>query len=150
MDLKIGNRVIFSTSVNNKNKMKETTHSNPFGISFKGKVLQADVFQEEHKNSSIENISNSFAKKMAFCASAIVSGVNTFNSKMKSISNNIVSFAKNIKENTVSFVETMGKTIENFSISPKEGSVKYYMQKDVASLEEIWISEMKNEGIING
>ena len=63
-----------------QNKQQNTINSNklstnPFGVSFKGNVIQADVFQSAKK--AAENVG--IMQRGKIFASAVVSGINSFN-----------------------------------------------------------------------
>ena len=61
-------------------RTQETKHSNPFGLSFKGNVLQADVFSSaKTKSSEPTGVFGRIAEKGRAVKSAIVGGINNFN-----------------------------------------------------------------------
>lgn len=91
-----------------KTEPKNNLISNPFGVSFKGNVIQADVF-ETSKPELMDKVS---AKSKLF-ASAIVGGINNFNNAFKARMNSVVSFGQKIKNNVF---ETFDK-ITNTEIS---------------------------------
>ena len=81
MDFKIGQSFKASNIINiGKNKQQNSsTHSNPFGVSFKGNIIGADVFVNEKKIES--NIAKPL-NKMKLFFSAIINGNNIFNDKI--------------------------------------------------------------------
>ena len=86
-------------------KQQETKHSNPFGLSFKGNVLQADVFSSSKpKTENKESFFGKVADKTRAFKSAVVGGINNFNTELNTRFNNginkIVSFGKKIGHNT--------------------------------------------------
>lgn len=92
---------------------RQGTHSNPFGINFKGNVLAADVFESSKKKEAEGVSSNPFASinsKSKMAASAIVGSMNSFNEAFRSRMNSIVSFGRQIKENISSSWERAKNT----------------------------------------
>ena len=161
MDFKIGQSFKASSIINiGKNKQQNSsTHSNPFGVSFKGNIIGADVFVNEKK------IEISIAKplnKMKLFFSAIINGNNIFNDKIKQSINKVSDFALRIKNETKALFtnasnkikETMSNVAESMTLKPKEGSLKYYSKMSVGQLEEELTNEISNmnnnEGSNNG
>ena len=104
---------IFRTA--NRINHQETKHSNPFGISFKGNVLQADVFSSSKpKTEKSEGIIEKAANKTRAFKSAVVGGINNFNTELNTRFNNginkIVSFGKKIAHNTKEFWNKANET----------------------------------------
>ncbi|MDD3238031.1 MAG: hypothetical protein PHV37_08055 [Candidatus Gastranaerophilales bacterium] len=79
--------------------------TNPFGVSFKGNVIQADVFE-----GATPNIAKKISNKGKLFASAIVGGINNFNNAFQSRMNAIVSFGKKIKTNVFSTFDKIVNT----------------------------------------
>ena len=83
----------------------EQKHTNPFGLSFKGNVLQADVFSSSKvKSAEGTGITAKIAEKGRAVKSAIIGGINNFNTELKTRFNNginrIVSFGRRLGDNT--------------------------------------------------
>lgn len=151
MDFKIGQNIKASNILNiGKNKQQnQSTHSNPFGVSFKGNIIGADVFVSEKK------IESSLAKplnKMKLFFSAIINGNNIFNEKIKQSISKVSDFALKIKNETKALFsnasnkikETMSNVAENMSIQPKAGSLRYYSKMSVNELEKELTNEISN------
>lgn len=161
MDFKIGQSFKASNIINiGKNKQQNSsTHSNPFGVSFKGNIIGADVFVNEKKIES--NIAKPLNKMKLFFF-AIINGNNIFNDKIRQSINKVSDFALRIKNETKALFtnasnkikETMSNVAESMSIKPKEGSFKYYSKMSVNELEKEFTNEIsnmnKNEGSNNG
>ncbi len=122
---------------------KTTTNklaTNPFGVSFKGNVIQADVFESAKKST------NGIAEKGKLFASAVVSGINNFNESFKSRINAIVSFGKKVTTNIFDTMERIGNTeitfdmtgIKNRLFPDREYSVKNLTNKSVEELKTLW------------
>ena len=113
--------------------------TNPFGVSFKGNVIQADVFESGKKSEGI-------AEKGKLFASAVVSGINNFNEAFKSRINSIVSFGKKVTTNIFDAMERIGNTeltfdmtgIKNRLFPDREYSVKNLTNKSVDELKTMW------------
>lgn len=151
MDFKIGQSIKASNIINiGKNKQQDKSmHSNPFGVSFKGNIIGADVFVSENK---IESRISKPLNKMKLFFSAIINGNNIFNEKFRQSLSKVNDFALRIKNETTALFknttdkikETISNVKENLSINPKEGSVKYYSKMSVSQLEEELTNEIKN------
>ena len=142
--MQIGKISLHTTKTNaSTNKAPEKQFStNPFGVSFKGNVIQADVF-ESAKNT---NITKNIAEKSKLYASAIVSGINNFNEAFKSRMNSVVSFGKKITHNVFDTLEKIGNTeitfdmngIKNKMFPDRQYSVKQLSNKSVSELKTLW------------
>lgn len=151
MDFKIGQSIKASSIINiGKNKQQnKSTHSNPFGVSFRGNIIGADVFVSENK---IESRISKPLNKMKLFFSAIINGNSIFNEKFRQSINKVSDFALRIKneasslfKNTTDKIkEKISNVKENLSINPKEGSVKYYSKMSVNQLEEELTNEINN------
>ena len=132
MDFKIGQSIKASNIINiGKNKQEnKSTHSNPFGVSFKGNIIGADVFVSENK---IESRISKPLNKMKLFFSAIINALR--------IKNETSALFKNT---TDKIKETISNVKENLSLTPKAGSVKYYSKMSVNPLEEELTNEIKN------
>ena len=124
----------------NQNAQTNKLSTNPFGVSFKGNVIQADVFESAKKSST------NIAEKGKLFASAVVSGINNFNESFKSRINAIVSFGKKVTSNVFDTIEKIGNTEINFDMSgitnklfpDREYSVKNLSNKSVDELKNMW------------
>ena len=86
--------------------------SNPFGVSFKGNVMQADVFQSSAGKTAVSGI----GEKGRLFAGAVVSGINNFNQSFKARMNAIGAYAKKITSNVFNSIEKFGSTEIKFNI----------------------------------
>lgn len=123
--------------------------SNPFGVSFKGNVIQADVFETSNKSAQ----GNGIVEKSKLFASAVVGGINNFNESFKSRMNAIVSFGKKITTNVFDTIERIGNTELTFDMSglnmsmsglkdrlfpDRQYSVKNLAARPVEDLRGLW------------
>ena len=112
--------------------------TNPFGVSFKGNVIQADVFQSSAKASK--------EGKGRLFASAVVSGINSFNEAFKARMNAIASFGKKITSSIFDTIEKIGNTeikfnmegIKNRLFPDREYNIKHLADKPVSELKTMW------------
>lgn len=124
----------------NQNAQTNKLSTNPFGVSFKGNVIQADVFESAKKSST------NIAERGKLFASAVVSGINNFNESFKSRMNAIVSFGKQVTKNVFDTVERIGNTeitfdmtgLKNRLFPDREYSVKNLTNKSVDELKTMW------------
>ena len=70
--------------------------TNPFGVSFKGNVIQADVFESAKKVASKTGL----MERGKLFASAVVSGINNFNEAFKYFYKNLKLFGENFGYST--------------------------------------------------
>ena len=88
--------------------------SNPFGISFKGNVIQADVFQTTANKT---HIGHSIKERGRMFASAVVGNINSFNNAIKSRLNSVVSFGRRVKDNVSNWWEQAKNTEVTFDLN---------------------------------
>ena len=137
-----------TSSQNNASQSKPVT--NPFGVSFKGNVIQADVFQ-----SSAKKAATGLQEKGKLFASAVVSGINNFNEAFKSRMNTIVSFGKKLTTNVFDSIERLGSTeikfdiegIKNRLFPDREYNVKNLSNKSVDELRTMWTNLTPKEAV---
>ena len=126
-----------------QNKQHNTINSNrlstnPFGVSFKGNVIQADVFQSAR--SASENVG--IMQRGKIFASAVVSGINSFNEAFKSRMNAVVSFGKKITNNVFEAIEKFGKKEITFDMSGIANRIFPDRQYSVKNLSNRSVDEL--------
>lgn len=149
---KVSSNIFNKPSANNQ---KPQSHSNPFGINFKGNVLAADVF-ETSKPKEANSSANPFAQvseKSKLFASAIVGNMNSFNNSFKSRMNAVINFGKQVRENLAQSWEKAKSTEISFdfqaltdSIATKFNnpySVNNLSKRSVSELEEMLNKELQ-------
>ena len=124
--------------------------TNPFGVSFKGNVIHADVFESSKINETKDAAQNNITTRGKLFISAVVGNINNFNDAIKSRMNSIVSFGKRITEKTVNTIQkiantevnfkTMGEGIKNTIINPY--SVRNLTKRPVIELEAMLKEEI--------
>lgn len=100
----------FKTSRARQNDDNANLHTNPFGITFKGALIQSDVFESSVAQKPA--LKERFASGTKLLASAWVGTINKFNS-MKGAA---ISFGKRIKEGTMNTFEKMNNTNIDFDV----------------------------------
>ena len=133
---------------------KNSTTSNPFGISFKGNVIQADVFETAKIASNKIRINERIANGGRVLKSAIVGGINSFSNAVKERANSIVAFGRRTKERISSAIEFANnydvgegiksafRSISNRLTAGNEYSVKNLTKKPVSELETMLRAEL--------
>lgn len=123
----------------NETKAENSNSTNPFGISFKGNVLQMDVFDSSTKKSGATNpIQDGLEKVNKFVASARVATMN----KIESIKQGAISFGSKIKENVVNTYNKLATTEVNFDFLRNTPS--RLQKRPVSELEEMFKTELVN------
>lgn len=127
-----------------KAEASNTFSSNPFGVSFKGNVIQADVFEK-----ASPNIVKQISSKSKIFTSAIVGNINNWNSSLKSRMNSITSFGQKIKSNIFDAIEkaknteisldfdAFADTVKNKFFPNSQYKVKNLVKMPVSDLREM-------------
>lgn len=151
---------IFKLNAQKTSKPKEASaagSSNPFGLNFKGNVIQADVFETSKKNTT--NITSGLREKLANTGkvfkSTIVGGINSFNESLKQKAGGIVAFGRKAKESISKAIDfannyDIGAEIKNTFSSVIESvtnsnqySVRNLVKRPVSELELLFKDELK-------
>lgn len=124
-----------------KTDKAENTNSNstnPFGISFKGTMIQMDVFDSSTKKSSgaTNPIQDSLDKMNKFVASARVATMN----KIESIKQGAISFGNKVKESVTSTYNKLATTEVNFDFL--RNTTSNLQKRPVVELEEMFKNEL--------
>lgn len=82
----------FRTALNKSEN--RSNHTNPFGVSFKGNIINADVF-EEKKSGLTEN-----ENRGKMLVSTLVGSINAINSSISNRLNSVVNFGRRMGEST--------------------------------------------------
>lgn len=104
MEIKSISQKIFRTSSNRTEK--NNSHTNPFGVSFRGNIINADVFEEKNSN---EN-------KGKMAASALVGSINSALGVMNRRLNSVISFGMRMKENTTELWDKTRDRVNNINM----------------------------------
>ncbi len=120
----------------NAQQLQETkVQTNPFGITFKGTVIQMDVFDKTEKVESTEK-SNTLKEKMQNTGKLLASAwVGTIN-KFSSLKTNVIAFGNKLKDTTVAYA----KKAYEIANAPIEFNVFKY---NVSSLQNRSVGELK-------
>lgn len=111
--------------------------TNPFGISFKGTVIQMDVFESStKKNSTTNSLKNGLDRVNKFVASARVATMN----KIESIKQGAISFGNRVKDNVVNTYNKLNSIEVNFDFL--RNSTSRLQKRPVTELEEMFRSEL--------
>lgn len=111
--------------------------TNPFGISFKGTVIQMDVFESStKKNSTTNSLKEGLDRVNKFVASARVATMN----KIESIKQGAISFGNRVKDNVVNTYNKLNSIEVNFDFL--RNSTSRLQKRPVTELEEMFRSEL--------
>lgn len=117
-----------------------TSATNPFGLTFKGITLDADVFTpsaSKEVSSNQGGFGDTFVKAGKLASSAWVSTLNRFNSMKQSM----ISFGNRMKENAINTWDMLNKTEISFTGLFKD-SVTNLQKRPVGELEEMFRNEL--------
>ena len=111
--------------------------TNPFGISFKGTMIQMDVFESSAKKEENETSTESPLTKMnKFVASARMATMN----KIESIKQSAISFGNKIKDSVVGTYNMLATTEVNFDFLRNTTSA--LQKRPTSELEEMFKGEI--------
>ena len=139
-----------------RRETKKSVSSNPFGLNFKGNVIQADVFETSRKTTGgiAENVREKLANSGKVLKSTVVGGINSFNESLKQKAGGIVAFGRKAKENISKAIDFMnnydlGAVVQNKLKGAYEAvanrnqySVKNLTKKPVSELKSMLITEL--------
>jgi len=121
---------------NDAQKTQESkVQTNPFGITFKGTVIQMDVFDKTEKTNSTQK-TNAFTEKMQNAGKLLASAwVGTIN-KFSSLKTNAIAFGNKLKDTTIAYA----KKAYEIANAPIELNVFKY---NVSSLQNKPVGELR-------
>lgn len=116
-------------------KTEQQTQTNPFGITFKGTVIQMDVFEKTQKADKV--MSPSLKERLENTGKLLASAwVGTIN-KFSSFKTNAIAFGNRIKDNAIAF----GNKVKEIGNTKVELDVFKY---NVSRLQNQPVSELKS------
>ena len=132
-------------------KANETTQNNsaaqtnPFGITFKGNMIQMDVFESASKTENTEKAHSSIQEKLQNTGKLLASAwVGTMN-KFSSLKTNAIAFGNKIKDGVIS----TGKKLQEFGSmevkfsNPFKYNVSYLQNQPVDELRTMLTNELQ-------
>ena len=129
-------RLARKTSSDAKKLQETNVQTNPFGITFKGTVIQMDVFDKAEKADSTQK-TNAFKEKIQNTGKLLASAwVGTIN-KFSSLKTNAIAFGNKLKDTTVSYA----KKAYEIANAPIEFNVFKY---NVSNLQNRPVGELKS------
>ncbi len=138
----------FRASRTNKVQEQKASQTNPFGITFKGTVIQMDVFEKTNNDTNSETKTNAFKEKMQNTGKLLASAwVGTIN-KFSSLKANAIAFGNKIKNGTIAAakkIQEIGNT--EVQLNPFKYSVTNLQNKPVGELRSMLASEL--QGVSN-
>ena len=134
---------------NKAEKAEQKAQTNPFGITFRGTVIQMDVFEKAEKTPKAENNNSvSLKEKMQNTGKLLASAwVGTIN-KFSSLKTNAIAFGNKLKSDTVAFGKKLYE-IGNMQVelNPFKYTVGNLQNQPVANLRDMLSNELK--GVTN-
>ena len=126
-----------------QNQTSSTGATNPFGIAFKGTVIQMDVFEKAQNTNNSEK-TNSFKEKMQNTGKLLASAwVGTIN-KLSGLKTNAIAFGNKLKENTVSYAKEFYNQISRpIEFDAFKYNVMTLQNKPVGELKDMLSSELQ-------
>ena len=116
-------------------KTNAAAQTNPFGITFKGNIIQMDVFEKTQK--ADKAMSPSLKERLQNTGKLLASAwVGTIN-KFSSFKTNAIAFGNKLKDNTIAF----GHKLKEIGNTPIEFDVFKY---NVSRLQNKPVSELKS------
>lgn len=147
MEIKSISQKIFRTS---SNRTESNNHTNPFGVSFKGNIINADVFEEKSPN---EN-----QNKGKMFVSTLVGSMNSAMGVMGRRLNSVVSFGMRMKETTTQLWDRTRDRASNINMAQfltsrmpaftGTYSIRRLQERDVSELRTLFeekLEEMNTE-----
>lgn len=105
MEVKSISQKIFGTP---KSIDNNSNHTNPFGVSFKGNIISADVFESSEKSNVAfkgaelaAKVGSNLDKMSKLVSSTVVGSIGDMTSAIKTRLNSVVDFGKRIKDTTI-------------------------------------------------
>lgn len=121
-----------------KKQDTNTGATNPFGLTFKGTMIQMDVFESSKKEENKANGMNEALQRVGkLTASAWVSTKSRFNS----IKQSVISFGNKMKENAINTWDKLNKTEISFTGLFKDSPANL-QKRPVSELEEMLRGEL--------
>lgn len=129
----------FRTQRAQKKQDSNAGTTNPFGLTFKGTMIQMDVFESSKKveENKANCLNDTLQRVGKLTASAWVSTKSRFNS----IKQSIISFGNRLKENTINTWDKLNKTEISFTGLFKD-SPSSLQKRPVSELEEMLRNEL--------
>ncbi len=129
------------------NKEEKAAQTNPFGITFKGNIVQFDVFEKTNKDektqnntSAIDSVKEKMQNTGKLLASAWVGTINKFSS----LKTNVIAFGNKIKDSTIA----AGKKLQEIGnmqveLNPFKYSVSRLQNQPVSELRTMLTNELQ-------
>lgn len=119
----------------------ESNQTNPFGVNFKGNIINADVFQPVKIN-LVEKAAN----KSKMLTSAIVGSINDVNQAIKSRLDSVMAVGRRIKEKSVAAWKFLNEAKLSINFSERvENSIKFIWPNQQYRVENLMELSPKNE-----
>lgn len=138
MEIKSISQKIFRTS---PSKVENNgSHTNPFGVNFKGNMISADVFESSEKQNAAQNVAFKGAEMAVKAmnkikASAFVGSLGDMASAVSARFNSVVDFGRRIKQKAGDICKYLNETKLTINIGLAENKTKDLFRMDFWSPE---------------
>ncbi|MFA7658886.1 MAG: hypothetical protein WCY19_05590 [Candidatus Gastranaerophilaceae bacterium] len=146
MEIKKISQNFFKTA---SNKI-ESNQTNPFGVSFKGNIITADIITADVFTKVGSNLAEKASKKSKMLTSAIVGSINAVSKSISTRLDSVVTFGKRIGANAADLwdkanhIEVPMPNIESIKNIVKE-QVAAFNSYSVPSLKKLLIPSIEDE-----
>lgn len=145
MEIKSISKNLFRTS---PNKIENSgSHTNPFGVNFKGNMISADVFETATKSNMASDLMERVSNRSKMVVSAIVGSINSVNQNISSRLNSVVSFGRRIKENAANLCKYLNETKLTINIGLSEKTSNDLFRMDLWSQGAYSINKLKKRPV---
>lgn len=139
-------RINKTKNTNETTQNNSVAQTNPFGITFKGNMIQMDVFETSKKAEKTEDKAHtSIQEKLQNTGKLLASAwVGTMN-KFSSLKTNAIAFGNKVKDNFVTAgkkLQEFGNTEVKFS-NPFKYNVSYLQNQPIADLRTMLSNELQ-------
>lgn len=142
MEIKSISEKIFRTSPSKAEN--SSNHTNPFGVSFKGNMISADVFETAAKSDAGVRLIEKVSNKGKMLASAIVGSIGDMNSAISTRLNSIANFGRRIGENVAKAWNWMNNTNLVINIDTAERVSKNLFKIDLMDESRFRVKNLMN------
>ena len=116
--------------------------SNPFGLSFKGKMITADVFKKAETEDSIR-LTRRIANRSKLISSTIVGSISDFASGISSRLNSVANFGRRIKNNITEAWNKAKNTEISFGMLDVKNLIKTHITDSKENLSRRPVNELE-------
>lgn len=148
MEIKSISQKIFKTSASKVEN--NSSHTNPFGVNFKGNMISADVFESSEKAEKVSfkgaELAAKAGEKCRMLQSTIVGSLRDFSTKAK---DSVADFGRRIKDNTMNLVGKLPKITGTDSFINNLNDIRTYSVSSLLNDQPIGGIDLKFERLLS-